>query len=1183
MDTCLPHLLIRTLEGSNNKLNEQSNGRNNANRLFDSQNNGNGGYQVGDACVPNCLNANTNYNTSIPGAGQGIMQFYEGSELTLQWSAQHGCGMGNPNLKCEVVIQYTCDDSNSLLRDGYTTNTIPTDPNSAGWLTYGQHEPLSWYQSCVTRQRNKGLFTADQNLQGDTAQFTRQNNNGQRFGFECPEERDYYPYWHPSPWRDIFVCTGNPDRCSMYQRESQNVNGDKGVCSDPQFNQPISCARGGATWMTGKNWNVSAPDCWACEDSRVNHLGNTKSMQSSSYTWRIPEGVHPDGTKCVVRFRYNTSSLDFDGWNTFALYNGANSPVTGNPAKDFVGLGANVSGPLRLNINTAQFFRTFEDRSHVFIIRSRPADIDKGMLRRPRIVNLNVRGRRGNIVQVYPSVEYDFVPTDVSVALGDYLHVQWTGSDANDRGNNGNGKTGTDRSNIVLTKSRGTSFPVNVNPNENPNAPVHFTNNWTTIAFMAYLNQTKCDPNTANADDNMNCKQLNAAPAYVNVGLVRMDNTGVFNLMSTRNDAFTNRDQKGTVTVTTDAVTAGASVAIGAGGLITISGAGFIIGLLYTRKNPTHRFAHLFVRTRGRKHLDSPDSPRRGSLGFDQEATTWFGRRLAKFQDWWEWNESRIVCLLLYLGANIAIWVWGYVTNLGGGSGAPYFPFAKGFGKALDFNCSFILLPVLRNVLSWLRTTPAADAIPLDDNILMHKLTALFIFVCTVGHVVMHYLDFAWSNQVFGTTFLDQALNNLAGATGHLVLLLMSIMFVTALISRRYFTIAKKRYDGYAIFLWFHKLWMPTIAILILHGPPFWIFVLWPLAFLLLEKLIQSRRAKLDVALVDAKMVNKEVMKLTMAVKSNKKFSYKAGQYLYLCCPDVTTTEWHPFTITSAPEEPHLTLHIRCRPEFNWTPKLRDHVIAAMAKVKEGKLAANTAADFVQSSYPTSPDSPGTNLADVDASSRARMVDSEEKGKPSPRGSRTGPPVPPEDKMPTLKIDGPYGSASEEVFDYNTVVLVGAGIGVTPFASVIKSINLRTTASAMSARPGAQQPRLLKVYFYWICRDVQEFESFKDLMWEVASDENLSREVELNTYTTGELDLKRVNLEKWNQFSGRPNWNRILKEKALAHKGEEVGVFLCGPGPMAKDISNACVRHSKVGRKAGGEAPTVFRFHKENF
>lgn len=41
------------------------------------------------------------------------------------------------------------------------------------------------------------------------------------------------------------------------------------------------------------------------------------------------------------------------------------------------------------------------------------------------------------------------------------------------------------------------------------------------------------------------------------------------------------------------------------------------------------------------------------------------------------------------------------------------------------------------------------------------------------------------------------------------------------------------------------------------------------------------------------------------------------------------------------------------------------------------------------------------------------------------------------DGSPILRIDGPFGTASEEVFNYKTVVLVGGGIGVTPFASIL--------------------------------------------------------------------------------------------------------------------------------------------------
>lgn len=39
-----------------------------------------------------------------------------------------------------------------------------------------------------------------------------------------------------------------------------------------------------------------------------------------------------------------------------------------------------------------------------------------------------------------------------------------------------------------------------------------------------------------------------------------------------------------------------------------------------------------------------------------------------------------------------------------------------------------------------------------------------------------------------------------------------------------------------------------------------------------------------------------------------------------------------------------------------------------------------------------------------------------------------------------MGVDGPFGTASEDVFDYEISMLIGAGIGVTPFASILKSI-----------------------------------------------------------------------------------------------------------------------------------------------
>lgn len=41
---------------------------------------------------------------------------------------------------------------------------------------------------------------------------------------------------------------------------------------------------------------------------------------------------------------------------------------------------------------------------------------------------------------------------------------------------------------------------------------------------------------------------------------------------------------------------------------------------------------------------------------------------------------------------------------------------------------------------------------------------------------------------------------------------------------------------------------------------------------------------------------------------------------------------------------------------------------------------------------------------------------------------------------PRVHVDGPFGSPSEEVFNYEVSVCVAGGIGVTPFACVLQAL-----------------------------------------------------------------------------------------------------------------------------------------------
>jgi len=579
--------------GSNDRVMEDSSDRNNAQRLFDSQNNARGGYCWGPE-----------------------LTYYEGSKLAVEWTNQHACG--NSNTHCNIVLQYMCtsDDAKAdpslIIRDGTSTTAIQTssdptqganyynfiDPTNPGVYVYGMNEPLSYYRACTARSRNKGLFVATQNLNdGAGAGATRQNPNADRYGFECQEERDYYPYWHPSPWKDIAVFADHKSQCKWYQSESQNVKA-KNYCANTTTtgggqtpNNAADCIRAGGKWASQPAWGIDKPDCLQAPRNRDNHLGNGVDAHTNQYNWTLPRTGQEDCIKngnctCVLRIRYNITVGELTGTED-SLLNGKRSPVQPDP--DVTYEGKNYT----LAINTAQTGRTFQDRSFMFRIAPRPT----GVPHDATIWNLNVRGKRGNIVQTYPATEYDFVPTFLEVTQGDFIHFQWTGCDHNPAGNDGEGRTQTDRSNIVQIKDMSMNYPLNATQLKNTN--LLFKDD-KLRARMANIDQLNCldDDDLATAANNgvaedqnpQNCKILNAAPQRFSGALVKMSTLGSYAYMNTRNNNFSNRSQKAQITVRSSWRPWKTAVVVVAG--VAAVGVGAAAGtVFYAKRHPLSKVA----------------------------------------------------------------------------------------------------------------------------------------------------------------------------------------------------------------------------------------------------------------------------------------------------------------------------------------------------------------------------------------------------------------------------------------------------------------------------------------------------------------------------------------------------------------------------------------------------------------
>ncbi|KAL6600373.1 hypothetical protein ACP70R_045173 [Stipagrostis hirtigluma subsp. patula] len=351
-----------------------------------------------------------------------------------------------------------------------------------------------------------------------------------------------------------------------------------------------------------------------------------------------------------------------------------------------------------------------------------------------------------------------------------------------------------------------------------------------------------------------------------------------------------------------------------------------------------------------------------------------------------------------------------------------------------------------------------------------------------------------------------------------------------------------------------------------------WMYLAVPVGLYIGERTLRFfRSGSYSVRLLKVAIYPGNVLALHMSKPPT--FRYKSGQYMFVQCPAVSPFEWHPFSITSAPGDDYLSIHVQQLGD--WTRELKRVFSAACAPPVTGESC----------------------LLRADETTKKAC-------------------------LPKLLIDGPYGSPAQDYSKYDVLLLVGLGIGAAPFISILKdllnniikmeekeeaSTDLDPSIGRSMAhidldtlkRVTTKPKRGLKTtnaYFYWLTQGQGSFDWFKGVMNEIAELDQRNI-IEMHNYLTSvyeEGDARSalitmlqalnhakngvdiVSGTKIRTHFARPNFKRVLSKIASKHPYAKIGVFCCGAPDLAQELSKLC-------HEFNGKCTTKFEFHKEHF
>ncbi|KAI4468335.1 nadph oxidase [Holotrichia oblita] len=381
----------------------------------------------------------------------------------------------------------------------------------------------------------------------------------------------------------------------------------------------------------------------------------------------------------------------------------------------------------------------------------------------------------------------------------------------------------------------------------------------------------------------------------------------------------------------------------------------------------------------------------------------------------------------------------------------------------------------------------------------------------------------------------------LAFPTGIVLIIILTVMFICSqpFVRRR---------GSFQVFYWTHTLYIPFWILLILHCKNFWKWFILPGTLFIVERLIRfswikSGRGKSYITsgvLLSSKVVN-------LQIKRPTHFDFHPGDYIFANIPAIAKYEWHPFTISSAPEqEDSIWLHIRAVGE--WTNKLYEYFREEQEKLEtQALLAENPHATIIPPAEPQSP------IKRFQATVRRTFSKKDDTAKPVQLIGFNHKGLNYENRVNASASDGELNNAA-------------SCSTVSEEKKTFSDDNLERRAEEGRMFPLVELPKgatvnypigkPLEVDFFWINRNQESFEWFISLLSKLEIEQAelggaMERFLDMHMYITSALqksDMKAVGLQlaldllhqkekrdlitglKTRTNAGRPNWDKVFNQ-----------------------------------------------------